>query len=758
MIRQLNLVRFGKFVDTVIDFGPVTVITGENEAGKTTIFDALMDTLCSPSGNTIEGRELKGRYGEEREARPDFEGAKFTFDTDEFRNLYALRSGDIHLEISDKFAWMERVKARLFSGGIDPQIIREKLDKQASSKGSLKHNKDLRRLEKQKEEIEGNHQELLQRRQAFLSREQEIEDLRAKGVSLKNSISKRRQSAHEYKEIISREEKISKREQMTSHLVFLTEGERLRSELESLAVFKENRIEELDSIQRDSRTFQEKKNNVGNDRRRKETDISNKKREKLTLSGRMEKTRRISDNADDILQRISEFQESPPMRNEVNWNMGLIVVAAIISIAGILGSVFISSLPIRVALGAVGVAGGSILLFLSRKVSSVLDIEKRGRFLGQLLDKWRNSGLPYDRVDHQTIEGFQEWLIKRRADLGVLQADIERLAGELNELESNLEADISLEIAIERKLDDSRRKEKEWLQNHHCGNRDEYIRSTTRHIQIFEQVEVWNDGLSKKLADENCGNADDLRSRCDSVLRSLDNEGLPAKGMPKSEIAAIKRESEKNNTEIQSLNDRWREATAQLENTRGLRDGSLGDIPQQILNAERDMHNFARQISENHLDRNAAFLAAGIFEEIGRASEAGFEELGNDIGKWVKEIIQDSREITVPKLDTGSISMTDAGGTDRSLDTLSGGTRDSFMLAARLAMALKAREGQGLLILDDPFLSFDPHRRRNAMRMLEKFQDETDWQLIFLLKDPLLLADIKGVFSAEKLIELRLAV
>ena len=102
--------------------------------------------------------------------------------------------------------------------------------------------------------------------------------------------------------------------------------------------------------------------------------------------------------------------------------------------------------------------------------------------------------------------------------------------------------------------------------------------------------------------------------------------------------------------------------------------------------------------------------------------------------------------------------MTDAGGTDRSLDTLSGGTRDSFMLAARLAMALKAREGQGLLILDDPFLSFDPHRRRNAMRMLEKFQDETDWQLIFLLKDPLLLADIKGVFSAEKLIELRLAV
>lgn len=50
-LRQLDLIRYGKFSDTTLDFGPgggdtdVTVVFGNNEAGKSTAFAAWLDFL-----------------------------------------------------------------------------------------------------------------------------------------------------------------------------------------------------------------------------------------------------------------------------------------------------------------------------------------------------------------------------------------------------------------------------------------------------------------------------------------------------------------------------------------------------------------------------------------------------------------------------------------------------------------------------------------------------------------------------------------
>ena len=70
MIRRLELPDFGKFRKTGLDLGPFTIITGPNEAGKTTVFDALFDALCAESRH--EGRplwkNLAARYGALRKA------------------------------------------------------------------------------------------------------------------------------------------------------------------------------------------------------------------------------------------------------------------------------------------------------------------------------------------------------------------------------------------------------------------------------------------------------------------------------------------------------------------------------------------------------------------------------------------------------------------------------------------------------------------------------------------------------------------
>ena len=50
-LRHLDLIRYGRFTDRQLDFGPgggesdVTIVYGENEAGKSTAFSAWLDLL-----------------------------------------------------------------------------------------------------------------------------------------------------------------------------------------------------------------------------------------------------------------------------------------------------------------------------------------------------------------------------------------------------------------------------------------------------------------------------------------------------------------------------------------------------------------------------------------------------------------------------------------------------------------------------------------------------------------------------------------
>jgi len=121
MILRLVIDNFGKFRGRSFDFGPVTLFSGRNEAGKTSLFDALFDALCSPRGNNDPARRLRARYGQDRKARLEFQGEEYAIPAPDFLNLFAIRAGDLSLEIGSNSEWMNRVKANLFSGGIDPR-------------------------------------------------------------------------------------------------------------------------------------------------------------------------------------------------------------------------------------------------------------------------------------------------------------------------------------------------------------------------------------------------------------------------------------------------------------------------------------------------------------------------------------------------------------------------------------------------------------------------------------------------------------
>ena len=120
--------------------------------------------------------------------------------------------------------------------------------------------------------------------------------------------------------------------------------------------------------------------------------------------------------------------------------------------------------------------------------------------------------------------------------------------------------------------------------------------------------------------------------------------------------------------------------------------------------------------------------------------------LASDIAALFGELLPDMRSVEIPELDEGQIKVGDAGGVLRSLENLSRGTRDSFLLAARLALALRSFAGQGVMVLDEPFHSLDAERQRKALSMLASFHQKRGWQIILFSKEIGIVVAVKELF------------
>ncbi len=154
MITNLRLTRFGAFNDRELPFGTVTLFVGPNESGKTTIVDALCEVLCRPRSNRIAGKRLALRYGTDRLVSAEFDGEPMTIPEDAFHDLFAIRSGELTLDVRPGSSWVETLKADLFTAGLDPKRLHAALARRASTDGGSRHNRELRQLREEQGRLE----------------------------------------------------------------------------------------------------------------------------------------------------------------------------------------------------------------------------------------------------------------------------------------------------------------------------------------------------------------------------------------------------------------------------------------------------------------------------------------------------------------------------------------------------------------------------------------------------------------------------
>ncbi len=162
MITRLRLERFGAFEGRDLEFAAVTLFVGPNESGKTTIVDALCEVLCKPRSNRIAGKRLALRYGADRRVSAEFDGEPMTVPEDAFGDLFAIRSGDLTLDVRPGTRWVEALKADLFTAGLDPKRLHAALARRAGTDAGSRHNRELRQLGEEQRRLEERRDLLLE--------------------------------------------------------------------------------------------------------------------------------------------------------------------------------------------------------------------------------------------------------------------------------------------------------------------------------------------------------------------------------------------------------------------------------------------------------------------------------------------------------------------------------------------------------------------------------------------------------------------
>jgi DNA repair exonuclease SbcCD ATPase subunit len=754
MIKELELKSFGKFRDAKFAFSPVTVFIGENESGKTTIFDAIFDNISEPKGNTARGKRLAERYGDGRESKLEFDGARIRIEQDEFLNLHAIGAGDVNLNLSAGGDWLERVKSSIFTGGIDPGMLAAEFEKLSSENGTMQHMKKIRRLESERNGAREALDSLVEKKTRILSgekaigaRRRDLDALAARSAEIESRV-------REKELTLAQQEKIRERESLVRAMELIGRRSALASELKRLERYGEDRTGRLKSL---AAAVEELRH--ANTKRDSEAEGLERQAEAAAV-----KTKEREQQAADLKSRafvasqlsatIEASAPRPVIRVVTSWN-GPLLAASVLPLAAGAAALVLLGMS---ALGAAALVGGAVIallmVFFARKTVEREERPDTTALITRVKDEWRAR--TRGELTASTLEVLHREMVSVQSEYDSAERELARLRAE--------ESSLGTECLNARKSAAAAGEELSGAQAALAGElgglgvRDigEYIARRGEYQSVRAEFDRNAAEIDTEVRRFGLDGVESLRAECELRAARL-REEITCGKISDADINRLQKDLIALKRELKELESRLADLRSSIDKGEGEVKGSLGDLPELIYEKETAVRRLDDEIARMNLDRRAAAVTRDVFGDMARDSDAVFAELGSDISRFMDGILPAGRGVSLREFDNDSVEISDAGGAPRALSCLSTGTRDSFYLAARLALALRSRSGDGggLIVLDEPFHSLDGTRVERALGLLKKFHEEHGWQIVLFSKESGIGVKIKEQIPGARVHELR---
>jgi DNA repair exonuclease SbcCD ATPase subunit len=661
--------------------------------------------------------------------------------------LHAIRSGDVSLTLADGAVWMNRVKASLFTGGIDPGRLVARFDSLASTKGTLAHNRKRKELTDERAALRERLKVLQSERSDILARQEQVETLRRRIAELDDQRRQNDEERRRQEEALEAERQIRRKRELRSIAQLTRQEADARAQVAKLSAFGRQDLAVLDELQRAVDSARNALEIARHDAEAKRAQREAAAAAASAAAAKADTLQAQSHVAGELVDSLNRLRRDPPTVRKAEVSPLFVVPAVVVVLAGIAGALLLGDPLYRLGAAFAGVTVGLLVFFLvGFRMRTVPDESALSRELSSIRDTWRNRISDGPALEATTVDGMVDELQRRR--IAADQAETRR--AELREafaLREQEERAAQETITTRRQAAaDAEAALHGWLTPRGLRSRDDLVELLSRKQTAAQEVQRLTEKLAELVSRYEVGDVAELRAYADRHLKALDEQGVPNQGRSDAELRRLQAKIGQLQAQLQQVQETRARLAAQLHREQGEITGSLGKLPQNIADAERHLGTVEKRLAELRLEREAAAIARDIFQAIDEDSEAVLVSLAREISTLFGELVPEVREVRIPSLTENALSLQDAGGTVRRIPHLSHGTRHAFALAARLILAERAAEEPGVLVLDEPFHALDHGRTRNALGLLRRFQERNGFQLVLFTKDEALVAATEEEF------------
>lgn len=698
MILKLN--KFGKFKNQSFKISKgITLFYGENESGKTTIFDSLMMLFSENKRANVFSKQIKLRYGDDIDISlepkvPD----NLKLHPQSYNNLYAIRQSEIIFEMSDSKKdskdWESEIKKKLFSSDVDIGKMISEIKAEYSSKAQNSIFYRLNILENEKNEIDKKLNNLYDKIKTSASKKDDLKELK-ENIFLHENILK---------------EKIEEQQKLYSLMKSKKESETKNIKLNLLKQI--NDYKTADDFLRNNIVFKDDYSDEISSRIKKieklKTNISYINGKIEALKKNVEEKNKI--DYDSVRKRIENAIKKIDDLTKKNKRIPKIIFLIIVA--------FISSLLVLYF-------KNPVWLFIIIPVIPFMFIKenKNSKFINDILES-----LPELNIEETDILIIKDILNKELAKIEILMSkkDYEEIENYNTEMENNLkeiENENNLLALLFKKLK--------------VKNKEEYYEIKYNYDLLLKENEENFKRLINEAKKLGFQNIEILETDCIRILKELDDKGVNPNDYNEMEIKKIENDIKNSETEINIL----KEEINKIKNNISYIEGELNNFD----NIHLDIINFESklaQIKEDIINLNKRKKALKLLEEmlsvINQKNDDIFKSLSNEAKVLYNHITGKNLSddgIIMSGFDRDKIVVSDKQNELRNVELLSSATKNAVYIAMRLSILTKIHQAGRLILLDDPFITFDNNRTKEALSFIKEYSKNYNIPVAIFTKD-----------------------
>ncbi|MEI0486725.1 ATP-binding protein [Brachyspira intermedia] len=698
----LNLNKFGKFKNKSFEISDnLTLFYGENESGKTTIFDSLMLLFSENKRTSSFAKQIKLRYGDDIDINTEPEiDESIKLHPQSYNNLYSIRQSEIIFEMSDSKKdskdWESEIKKKLFASDIDVGKIISEIKAEHSGKSQTAIPAQLKNTKYRNEEIKEELNDLYSKANTEVNKKDKLKEL---DELLKESNSILKEKIDEYNKLNALREEKNKAKEKNNLLNINT----MINEFNK----KDQFIKENINLQKDhSKTINDLSGKID----ASENKISYLKG-KIETFQKSSEERNKTDYQSIILRIDKAIKKIDALKEKNNKIPKIVFLAAVVLISALLSLYFKNPYWFLIILPSIP--------FLLIKEG------KNDKFINDILDSLPELDIASDNLE---LSALKDILLRELAKIELIleKNDDEELENYKKELE---EAVINLE--------NHQKELNNFFNKLNVKNKENYYEIKSNFDNVYKSTEE----LFKKLMIEakKFGFKDikTLEANCNRILKELDEKGVNPDDFNEMEMKALENKLRELEREINSIKENMNKVISNASYIQGELNSS-DDVHKEIINLESEFAENNEEIKNLNKRKKALELLENMLSKINKKNDDIFNSLSNDAELLYNHITGKSLSdngISMSGFDKNKIMVKDKQNEMRNVELLSSATKDAVYIAMRLSILSKIHETGRLILLDDPFITFDNNRTKEALSFMREYSKKYNIPIAIFTKD-----------------------